>query len=256
MMNTTFSRILIVGLASGLTLSGQGGFLGKTGKTLEDGLGSKTPSTPPALATSGDFVRRLTLATDQGMRALDELAAVFPPEKVAAFRQLSSQYQEAAKTRKDSNIDAASLTLAGDAADEMAKLEGEWQSYRKEGAQGVRRAHARIGLMLIVDGSAGAQAPKFASDLRTELQRSGTKMLKNAALRDQMLARIRFLDTVGEQAPRQTRAFTTVRRIARNIAEAERFKLADDPAPDSVTTTPQLTLAFTKIDADIPAQKQ
>lgn len=208
-----------------------------------------TRSGVDALARSGDFVSYLTIATDQGMKALNELAAAFPPEKVAAFQKLSAQYQEAAKNRPNGNIDAESFTVASDAADEMAKLEKDWQTYRKEGAQGVRKAHARIGLMLIADGEGSTRAPQLLRDLQGQARSISIKTYDSDKA-NRIRNMITFLECVVDQAPRQTTSFTTVRRIAKNIADAEHYQLAQDPPADSVTTTAQMNLAVTKIDAD------
>lgn len=207
------------------------------------------PSGADVLTRSADFVQYLTIATDQGMKALDELAAAFPPEKVAAFKKLSAQYQEASKNRPNGNIDAESFTVASDAASEMAKLENDWQTYRKEGAKSVRKAHARIGLMLIADGEASTRAPQLLRELEGEARGISVKTY-NSDKANRVRNMITFLKCVVDQAPRQTTSFTTVRRIAKNIADAEHYQLAEDPPANSVTTTAQMNVAVAKIDAD------
>jgi hypothetical protein len=213
----------------------------------------KPSSGNDVLARGGSLESYLTAATDQGMRALDELAKAFPPEKVAAFQKLSGKYHESAKNRPDGNIDADSFTVASDAADEMAKLENDWQSYKKEGTKEVRRAHARLGLMLIADAEASTQARKELTDLEAQVRIVAMNPLQTSKA-TRMRTMMTFMNTVIQQAPRQTQSFTTVRRIAKNIADAEHYKLADDPSPESVSTTANLATAAKKIDTDIPGE--
>ncbi len=241
-MKTSHFALSIILAACSVPAFGQFG-------SLKNKIPYPRPSGADALTRSGDFVLYLTIATDQGMRALDELAAAFPPEKVAAFQKLSAQYKEASKNRPNGNIDAESFTVASDAAEEMAKLENDWQTYRKEGAKSVRKAHARIGLMLIADGEASTRAPQLLRDLQGEARSISVKSYdSNKANRISNM--VTFLKCVIDQAPRQTRSFTTVRRIAKNIADAEHYQLAEDPPADSVTTTAQMNVAVAKIDAD------
>jgi len=52
-----------------------------------------------------ELLAYVTLATDTGMQAAENVANAFPPEKVAAFREASKKYAEATKNRKDGNLD-------------------------------------------------------------------------------------------------------------------------------------------------------
>src|SRR5260370_41465934 len=56
---------------------------------------------PATLAQGNNLIGYITLATDQGMRAIQELASVFPPEKVAKLQEIAAKYNEAKSARKD-----------------------------------------------------------------------------------------------------------------------------------------------------------
>jgi hypothetical protein len=65
---------------------------------------------------------------------------------------------------------------------------------------------------------------------------------------------IALVATISQQVPRQTKSFTRVRHITKNISDAQQFKLPEDPPPGSVTTSAQMTAEATKIDAEtLPA---
>jgi hypothetical protein len=61
-------------------------------------------------------------------------------------------------------------------------------------------------------------------------------------------AELALLGDIPQQAPRQQTAFKSVQHIAKNISDAERFKLPDDPAPGSLTTNAQMTFHAKAID--------
>lgn len=158
--NSFLLSILGLAMSAAVPTSAQFGSLRDRLKdtTKNSPLGSPTGGS--SLTQAGDMASYLTVASDQGMKALDELAAAFPENKVASFKLLSAQYKEAKTSRKDGNIDADSFTTATKAAAEMAKLEDDWKSYKKEAAKGIRKADGRLALMLIADGEAAASAPK------------------------------------------------------------------------------------------------
>ncbi len=244
--------ILALAISGAVPASGQFGSWRDKLKdaTKNSPLGSLTGGSP--LTQAGDMASYLTIATDQGMKALDELAAAFPENKVAAFKQLSAQYNEAKTSRKDGNIDADSFTTASKAAAEMAKLEDDWKSYKKQGAKGVRKADARLALMLIADGEASSKAPKTVRGLQAEMKVAAAK--KQIDKLDQLKSSAAFLNCVTEQVPSQTQSFTTVRHIAKNIADAEHYQLSPDPSPESLSSTTTMKIAAQKIDADIPPE--
>ena len=212
--------------------------------------GSASPGN--ALATGGDFISYLTTASDQGIKALDEIAAAFPAEKVTTFKTLSAKYHEASTKRTAGEIDAESFIVVSEAGDEMAKLEEDWQSYRKEGAKSIRKAHERLGLMLLADGEASTRTPRLMRDLESAVRIA--VITRQVSQADKLRAMVALLSTVSQQVPRQTKSFSRVRRITKDIGEAEKFKLPDDPLPGSVTTNAQMTTEATKIDAEaLPA---
>ena len=214
---------------------------------------------PQRTMPPGSFAHYLRAATDQGIKALEELADAFPPEKVAHLKELTNNYRRA--TAQTGEIDGEAFTIATDAATEMAKLENDWNSYKKEARQKVQRAHARIGLMLSVDAYAAtaaqkekqilqAQATSLGHSMKDVFHRGGANSADNDAR--QLQTEIKFLGVVVGQIPTQQKSFTAVQHIATNIAQAEHFQLRADPPKDSITTTSDVEKTSRDIDTEFP----
>lgn len=107
-----------------------------------------------AVIPSGDLLTLVTLSTDQGMKAMDILASMFPPEKISAFEEASKKYHELQAKRTDGNLDAEGYQVSTDAADEFAKLMTDWSLYDKNKAKVVPQADHRLAVMILVDGFA------------------------------------------------------------------------------------------------------
>ena len=142
-MNTRIALALIA-CTSFLPAQGLGGFLKKSAAPAASASKVDVGS---ALASGAEMIGFVTVATDQGMKAVDNLLEVFPAEKVAKVKKLSAQYAELSKKRKEGNIDAEQLKVASAAGDEMAALQGDWQSYKKEKSSIVGKANGRLGLV-------------------------------------------------------------------------------------------------------------
>jgi hypothetical protein len=161
------------------------------------------------------------------------LTSVFPPEKVQKLKDLAVKYNELKAKRGDQNIDAESIQVASQIAAETAQLESEWQTYLKEKSAAVRKADARLALVILADGLAGTKAPETAKALQSaaqDLKSDPTQVSKM----NHMLSIASVLVTVGKEAPQQVNSFRTVRGITKRIAEAEKIQLAPDPSPDCV----------------------
>ena len=200
------------------------------------GIGKKSnggPDTAQVLSQSGDFIKLVTLATDEGFLAMDELAKAFPPEKVAAFSELSKKYHETQKNRKDGNVDADGIQTASAAYAEFAKLDNDWKSYKKDGAKNVTKADQRLAYMLLVDGLAGIQLPPLSQSIQSTIQSVGSDPTQIGKL-NQLKAYAQLFVVVGKETPKQIGSARTVRGIAKQIATAEKMTLAPDPSPDSV----------------------
>ncbi|MCE5247459.1 hypothetical protein LLG88_11150 [bacterium] len=175
----------------------------------------------------------VTLATDTGMRAAENIANAFPPEKVAAFREISKKYAEATKNRKDGNLDADQVKLASQAADELAKLAADWKSYRKDGVAEARKANLRLGVMLVADGVAATKIPGAVEALKSQAGALSSNPLKAGEVK-RLTVSAAALAEAGKQIPDQLQKFQTVRTIAKQICEAEKAELSADPAPDAL----------------------
>jgi len=201
-----------------------------------------------AVMTQGqDMLSYVTIATDNGVKAVEALASVFPPDKIQSVKDLAAKYNELKAKRSDQNIDAESVQVASRVAAEMAKLDSEWQTHLKEKSAAVKNADARLALVILADGLAATKAPEAAKAMQSaaqDLKSDPTQVSKM----NRMLSMAALLATVGKEAPQQVNSYKTVRGTAKRIAEAEKVQLAPDPSPDRVkdkvaldTATKELT---------------
>ncbi len=242
-MNTRIALALIA-CTSFLPAQGLGGFLKKSAAPAASASKVDVGS---ALASGAEMIGFVTVATDQGMKAVDNLLEVFPAEKVAKVKKLSAQYAELSKKRKEGNIDAEQLKVASAAGDEMAALQGDWQSYKKEKSSIVGKANGRLGLMLGADAVAASAAPKTLASLQ-EASKSLASDPMQAGKAAQVTAQISVLSAVVQQIPQQTKSFSTVRGIINNIAKAEKVSLAADLSPDKIKDKVALTASAKELD--------
>jgi hypothetical protein len=200
-----------------------------------------------ALLAGASMIGFVTIATDQGMKAMDLMMEVFPPEKVAKVKLLNLQYKELAAKRKDGNIDAEQLKVASDAGQEMAAIQGDWKSYKKEKAAVVTKANSRLGLMLGADAVAALAAPTTLSSLQEAAKSLASNPLQ-ASKAAQISAQVAVLTAVVAQIPSQTKSFTTVRSIVTSIAKAEKITLAPDVSADKVKDQASLSATSKELD--------
>jgi hypothetical protein len=187
-----------------------------------------------AVMTQGqDLASYVTIATDNGVKAVEALASVFPPDKVQKVADLAAKYNELKAKRSDQNIDAESIQVASQVAAEMAQLDSDWQAYLKEKSATVKKADARLALAILADGLAATKAPDTAKALQSAAQGLKGDPTQVSKM-NRMLSMATLLVTVGKEAPQQVTSFRTVRGITKRIAEAEHVQLASDPSPDKV----------------------
>jgi hypothetical protein len=204
------------------------------GGLLKKVNGNKTGTDTTAVMAQGqDMLAYMTIATDNGIKAVEALASVFPPDKVQKVADLAAKYNELKAKRSDQNIDAESIQVASQIAAEMAQLDSEWQTHLKEKSAAVKKADARLALVILADALAAAKAPETAKAMQgaaQDLKSDPTQVSKV----NRMLSMAMILTTVGKEAPQQANSFRTVRGTAKRIADAEKVQLASDPSPDKV----------------------
>lgn len=204
------------------------------GGLLKKVNGNKSGTDVTAVMAQGqDLLAYVTIATDNGIKAVEALASVFPPEKVQKVADLAAKYNELKAKRSDQNIDSESIQVASQIAAEMAQLDSEWQAHVKEKCAAVKKADARLALVILADGLAATKAPETAKAMQKaaeDLKSDPTQISKM----NRMLAMAAVLATVGKEAPKQATSYKTVRGITKRIADAEKVQLASDPSPDKV----------------------
>lgn len=214
--------------------------LGGLTKRITGGKGSSDVS---AMMTQGqDMLSYVTIANDNGVKAVEALASVFPPDKLQKVADLAAKYNELKAKRSDQNIDAESIHLSSEIASEMAKLDSDWQTHLTEKSAAVKKADARLALAILADGLAATKAPDTVKALQGAAQDLKSDPTQVSAI-NRMLSMATVLAIVGKEAPQQVKSYTTVRAIAKRIAEAEKVQLAPDPSPDKVKDTVSLETA-------------
>jgi hypothetical protein len=188
-----------------------------------------------AVMTQGqDLLSYVTIATDNGVIAVETLLSVFPPEKVQKVADLAAKYNELKKTKRtDQNIDAESVQLASQIATEMAQLDSEWQIHLKEKSAAVKKVDARLALVILADSLAATKAPETARAMQSAAQDLKSDPTKTSTMR-RMLAIAEVLVIVGKETPQQVSSFKTVRGMTKKIGAAEKIQIAADPSPDKV----------------------
>ena len=204
------------------------------GGLLKKVTGNKSGTDVTAVMAQGqDLLMYVTIATDNGIKAVEAIASVFPPEKVQKVADLAAKYNELKAKRGDQNIDAESIQVASQIAAEMAQFDSEWQTHLKEKSAAVKKADARLALVILADGLAATKAPETAKAMQSaaqDLKSDPTQVSKM----NRMLSMATVLATVGKEAPQQATSYKTVRGITKRIADAEKVQLASDPSPDKV----------------------
>ena len=203
------------------------------------------PSAAPVAGQTVALVKLITVATDQGMVAMDILARVFPPEKVAAYEAISKKYHDSTTSRKNGDIDSEQYGMANDAAAEIAKLSVEWSSYRKDQTKFVPMADHRLAYMLLADGLALTQVPGALTSVENDVKSMMSNPLQIGKAK-QLQVTVMLFTNVGKQMPRQVESFKTVRGIVKNIATAEHMTLAPDPAPGTLKDPVSAVAAINK----------
>ena len=207
---------------------------GQLGGLLKKNNGAKGSDVTAVMTQGQDLLSYVTMATDNGVMAVEALVSVFPPDKVQKVADLAAKYNELKKTkRSDQNIDAESVQLASQIAAEMAQLDSEWQTHLKEKSAAVKKTDARLALVILAGGLAATKTPETARAMQhaaQDLKSDPTQVSKM----NRMLGIAAVLATIGKEAPQQVNSFRTVRGITKRIAEAEKIQLAADPSPDKV----------------------
>ena len=209
---------------------------------LKNLVGGKGADVTAVTKQGQDMLSYVTIANDNGVKAVEALASIFPPDKVQKVAELAAKYNELKTKRGDQNIDSESIQVSSAIAAEMAKLDSEWQTHVKEKSAAVNKADARLALVILADGLAVTKAPETAKALQGAAQSLKSNPTQVSAM-NRLVSMAAVLATVGKEAPQQVNSYTTVRGTVKRIADAEKIQLAPDPSPDKVKDTVSLETA-------------
>src|ERR1700722_7901780 len=137
-MKTAGLRLILFCLGTVCASAQLGGF-----KKLIPG-GVKNGDVTAVTKQGQDMLSYVTIATDNGVKAVEAIASVFPPDKVQKVADLAAKYNELKAKRNDQNVDSESIQVSSQIAAELAKLDSEWQTHLKEKSDAVKKADARL----------------------------------------------------------------------------------------------------------------
>src|SRR5207247_1212504 len=120
-------------------------------------------------------------------------------------------------------------------------------THLKEKSAAVKKADARLALVILADGLAATKAPETARAMQSAAQDLKSDPMQ-ASKMNRMLAMAAVLTTVAKEVPQQASSLTTVRGITKRIAEAEKIQLGPDPSPDKVKDKTALTISAKAVD--------
>ncbi len=186
-----------------------------------------------SMEASNQMLHLIWIATNLGMQAMNTIAEVFPPEKIAAFKLASEKYHTAQAGNTDHNMDALSFKAASDASAEFAKLDVDWKCYDKEKARVVPLADRKLAMMLGVDAMAGTKLPALIQGFTATISGMEQNPMQVMGAR-KLMSTVGVVTQVGKEMPGQVSSFKTVRGIVKKIAEAENMTLAPDPSAASL----------------------
>jgi hypothetical protein len=135
--------------------------------------------------------------------------------------------------------------MANDAAAEIAKLNVDWSSYRKDQTKFVPMADHRLAYMLLADGLALTQVPGALTSVENDVKSMMSNPLQIGKAK-QLQVTVMLFTNVGKQMPKQVESFKTVRGIVKNIATAEHMTLAPEPAAGSLKDPVSAVAAINK----------
>ena len=173
-----------------------------------------------------------TLATDLAVNSAMQMLDAFPPEKIEGIKAKFITYNELKEKRSgDAQLDGISATLASDGLGEMANLKIE--DYQKGKSKTVSSAYTKMGLALGADGLAALQLPTFVT--------SGTNAISSLASNPFQIKKLGKLKAIivtttvlVKAVPAQIQSMTTMRALAKKIADAENIQLGEAKIPTAI----------------------
>ena len=207
----------------------------------------------PQLRPVYEMVAMVTVASDLGVQASLTIAEVYPPEMVVKIQALSMQYNEMKKQRKDGNIDADGVKLSSDISAETANLDGNWQNYQKGKLAVIPKANKMLGLMMLADTVAALKAAQAVQILLNMTKQAQGNPLGMIAVVGKMVAVGKTVKVIVGSIGSQKANYKRVKGIVKNIAEAEKMTLAEDPPAGKVQDMASLTSAVTELDDNAAA---
>lgn len=169
-----------------------------------------------------------TIATDLAVASAMQMLEAFPPEKVKHIQESFLQYNEIKSKRgKDDQLDATSIECSTKGFTAMAELAAK--DYQAGNDKVIRSAYLKLGLALGADALAVAQLPAFVSSTSGAISSLSSNPFQVTKLGK--LKTIAATTTVLAKAvPTQVKAITTVRTLAKTIAEAQNINLGEPKA--------------------------
>lgn len=209
---------------------GLGGLLG--GDKKPNPNAAKVPDLDSVMGSGAKIIVFTTIATDLAVVSANQMLEAFPPEKVEAIKATFLKYDELKKKRgSDGQLDANAETLASDGFKAMENL--QVADYQKGKSQVVRSAYLKLGLALGADAIAASQVPPFLKSGKETVSSLSSNPMQMTKL-GKLQAVLTTVTVLGQNVPSQIQSITTVRSLAKKIADAEGIKLGEPMAITSL----------------------
>lgn len=199
------------------------------------------------LMPAASFVTYIAIASDLGNQGTMQLLSLYPPEKIAQIKKACEAYSEARRQNKGGEPDSETIKLCSQALDSATALSAEVDALTEEKKKALSIAHKKMSLMLLADAFAALNGPAIINRLNSDIQSISSNPMKARSLTT-MKGQLQVLTFAASAIPGQIKAATTVRDVAKKIAEAQKVKLAENPSDKQVSTLDGLQQQATSTD--------
>jgi hypothetical protein len=203
------------------------------------------------LMPAGSFIKYIAIASDLGNQGTMQLLSLYPPEKIEQIKKACEAYSEARRQNKGGEPDSDTIKLCSQALQSATGLSAEVDALNEEKKKALSIAHKKVSLMLLADAFAALNGPAIINRLNSDIQSISSNPMKARSL-TAMKAQLQVLTFASSAIPGQIKAATSIRDVAKKIAEAQKVKLAENPSDKQVSTLDGLEQQAAS--SDVPPQ--
>lgn len=232
MKNLNRRKLIAAGVSATMAPAAFAQFGKKKSANVDGGGGAAAAD---GLMPAGTFVKYIALASDLGTQGTMQLLSIYPPEKIDQIKKACEAYAEARRQNKGGEPNAETMKLCSNALESASALAAEVAELNDEKKKALSAAHKKVNLMLLADAFAALNAPAIINRLNSDIQSLSSNPMKATSV-SSMKSQLQFLTFAASAFPGQIKSATTIRDVAKKIADAQKVKLAEPPADKSVNT--------------------